>query len=404
MVIIFKNPKVNEHERTSLADDVASGTTLSVQDTSGFAVNDLILIGQLGNEKTEVRKIATVASKTSLTISAAISFSHSQNAPIYKYYYDKIDIQYRTSSAGSWTVISGMPINLLIDETHTSYNHTSGASTYQYRARYYNSITAVYSDWSSVLPASGFARDTLQFMTDQVYLLFNDLEEDSATRNQIRNFFNEAQELVSSRWDKWFFLYREDSATASVDSTSTYALPTDLQRLEAILYEYTDDNSNTYKYRLLRKPEVEFDSLVADQSLDENNDLRVYTLRAGDSTNPQGYFETYPTTIDGGGTFYVRYYMKMDELTNPSDTTPVPIPRILVDYAVGNLYDLKHKEDKSAYYLGRVEKGIEDMKQLSNRTTGQKEFIKIRGRRRRMMDYYGSASIQDRDTLHENYF
>ncbi|NCN28241.1 hypothetical protein GW915_11775 [bacterium] len=241
-------------------------------------------------------------------------------------------------------------------------------------------------------------------MTDQVYLLFNDIEEDSATRNQIRNFFNEAQELVSSRWDKWFFLYREDSTIDSEDSVAIYALPTDLQRLEAILYEYTDDSDNTYKYRLARKPEVEFDSLVADQSLDENNELRIYTLRAGDSTNPQGYFETYPTTIDGGGTFYVRYYMKMSELTNPSDTTPVPIPRILVDYAIGNLYDLKHKEEKSAYYLGRVEKGVEDVKQLSNRTTGQKEFIKIRGRRKRMMDFYGSASIQDRDTLHENYF
>ena len=53
-IITIKNPSPINSPFTIVSSDYSSGTTLNVEDSSNFVANKLILVGGLGNEKSEI--------------------------------------------------------------------------------------------------------------------------------------------------------------------------------------------------------------------------------------------------------------------------------------------------------------------------------------------------------------
>ena len=157
-VLDISNPIPLDYPYTVISTAYTSGTSLTVEDSTGFIDNDLLLIGGIGNDKTEVTDLtATPPSATNMTISA-LSFAHNEDESIQKVPYNKFDIDYRTSSTGSWTSLT---TNQSFDwgrET-TQYTHESGVDTYEYRIRYYNTATTQYSGYSGTAPADGYDRN-----------------------------------------------------------------------------------------------------------------------------------------------------------------------------------------------------------------------------------------------------
>jgi len=68
---------------------VTGATDIVVLNSNGFAANDYIIIGNPGDEKTEIKKISSVTNHT-ITISAGLSFNYNSKSNIYKIGYDKI--------------------------------------------------------------------------------------------------------------------------------------------------------------------------------------------------------------------------------------------------------------------------------------------------------------------------
>lgn len=129
-------------------DQVAASTIFSVENTEQFTTaNGLVVFGMIGSANAEL--IATISSKTATTISmgSGCSFAHQRGEPIQQVTYDKVVIESSTSATGTFTVLA--TINIQWSSDKTSYNDTTGTSATYYRQRFYNSVTAVYSDYSN---------------------------------------------------------------------------------------------------------------------------------------------------------------------------------------------------------------------------------------------------------------
>jgi hypothetical protein len=405
MLVSFKNPDISQNQKTYLSAGYDPATTsVDVESTAGFAVDDYIVVGKMGAEKTELRKISAITDDNTLGIDA-LDYSHAHGTEITLMYFNQIDIQYKTSSAGSATPISGMPVALQVDRLDTQYNHETGATTYYYRARFYNSTGAVYSDWSVWFPAAGLSRRSLDSMIKLAYKLAHDTEQRVFDRDEVIQLLNDGQDDVESRRKHWFFtLVRDMTSLTTTAGSRQVTLPSDFKRMRH-LYFHKDDGTNEYIYPLRYIPEIIFQHKISDQSADSSDDVLGYTLVAGDSTNPQGYIFLNPAPTTAGLYVPIEYHKDLADLVDPDDLTDVPIPRVLVDYAVSHFYLAREKFNEAERWELKYERGIDKIKQLEKRMAGQPDFLTPYGGRRGHLKFYGDMGVTtDIDTLRENYW
>ncbi len=138
----------------------STDTTLSVESIVGFGANQLILIGELGNEKTEIAKThsTTAPSGSTITLSSELSFSHNTGTKIYILNFDEIEISWSLTEDGEKEVLS--TISVQADQKETLYEDTSKAEGY-YFIRFKNSITDSFSDYSDPVPWGGYSSNTV---------------------------------------------------------------------------------------------------------------------------------------------------------------------------------------------------------------------------------------------------
>ena len=158
--ILVQLPDLSQYEKTFLSADEASGqTALSVSSSANFSANEYIVIGNPGQDDAEIRLISSVADG-SITISAATTFAHSRGTAVIFIPFNQVEISTDDNSAfSSATVLA--TTNLKIDALNTFYEHTTGAATDYYRARFYHEQGTRYSGYSDVVISTGFANGTV---------------------------------------------------------------------------------------------------------------------------------------------------------------------------------------------------------------------------------------------------
>lgn len=140
---------ISREERTSFsADEAAAQTVLSAVNAQGFVKDDYIILGEPGEEKTELRKISSV-SGNDITISAATSFIHKERDPITKVPYNQVKIYSSSTEDGTYTQISGSPFNMEVDQIYTYAVDASGTASTYYKFSWYNETTTGESSLST---------------------------------------------------------------------------------------------------------------------------------------------------------------------------------------------------------------------------------------------------------------
>ena len=90
MKIKVSNPNLSGEERSYLTADYSSGTTLTVRNSDNFTVNWFVVVGEPGQEQTELRKVTAVPTDTTITIASAMRFSHPKSTAVYRSQWDDI--------------------------------------------------------------------------------------------------------------------------------------------------------------------------------------------------------------------------------------------------------------------------------------------------------------------------
>jgi hypothetical protein len=151
--------------RSFLTVNTASGvTSLSIKNITSFADNQIIVVGQFGNEGTEILTINGTPSGSTLTLDNATTFPHSADSPVIVIDFDQVEFSHSVTVGGSKTVMA--TVNMVVDTPDfTRYNDITYTTGYYY-IRFKNSITNVFSDYSDPIPVSGYTQFTARYLID----------------------------------------------------------------------------------------------------------------------------------------------------------------------------------------------------------------------------------------------
>lgn len=228
MLLKVKNRVLIENSaKTILTAAVsASGTTLTVENNTGFANTDYIIIGRIGDDKTEVRKIgAAVTAGTSLTVDALV-FSHDIDTPVYRIAYNQVEFSHATTSTGSKTVMTTSSITP--DREETVYEDTTYTTGYGF-ARFKNETSANYSVYSGAFPYTGRTKKMMCSIRKKVRRLIDETTEEKVTDDDINDEINTAQSEFSHEY-RWPFYEKTKSFSAVADQFE-YSLASNVDKL-----------------------------------------------------------------------------------------------------------------------------------------------------------------------------
>lgn len=396
MKIPIINPQPILLEKTWLGDNYTSGTSITVKNSTGFADDDLILVGEMGQERTEITALtATPPSVTTMTITA-MDFPHSKDTPVAKIIFDTADI-YESSDNSTFTLLASPTLNY--EKPITVYDAQTGSASKYYKIKLRNSINGNVSDFSDVQMGSGWSRKSVGRMIRNVRRYLKDLEERVYQDWEImQEFKNCADEIGSEIPNAYWRLKKQDRTTTA--STNEYYLPTDYQAMLFLLYTYAPSATETKTYPLEYKPKSEFINATSDNTEDESDYLDYWTEAPGDSDYPNGYFRVYPTPETSGEDFELWYFKEEPDFDSYGDVTDCPLPSIYESYAVMNL---SNDEKLIAQHEGKYTRGIRQLKYRQRRDFGPKSLRRWFGRDG-VSNLYGRAASKTTDADKENYW
>jgi hypothetical protein len=400
----IKNPQVPVKEDTYLTAKYTSGTSLTIKDTEGWAANDVAVIGHPGDEHSEAKLISSVSGTSTLNLPSALKHAHAIDQPVFRSDYDQISLE-RKASGGSYAEIAEGKFAIEWDERDgfSKVPVAAGVASDTYKWRFYNSGSAAYSDYSGELPGTGLTQFHAGYLIEVVryfgkipaHLGIKDLD--------ILRSLNRGQREIDTMHDRWWFALTEDtdaSRITSIADTFKYDLTSDFRGMDVLKVLDEDDN----KYNLSYVPLIEFDSFKSDDAdtTVHNNNTRAWSLLPPDSSNTIGYFGVHPTPEDDSIYFYRRYWRFLPELTSFASQTLIPLPEVLINWALFELYKLREDRDNASFYYQMYTENVGMLKRIQRRQIGQAEIQRFRGQRgySRLFGEFSTSS----DTMRENYW
>lgn len=202
--------------QTFLSTDMASASgTLTVKNITGFAINQVLIIGELGNEGTELIKThaATAPTGSTITLASNTVFPHSSGTPVYVIDYDNVEVSTATTLTGSKTILATIPVQVGSD--YTTYDDTAGSVGY-YFARFKNTITTTYSSYSDGIPVGGYGILTARYIINNALGMINKDTSELLTDQFCFNEINNCQMEVLREYKRWSFMQVFDYSLGSI--------------------------------------------------------------------------------------------------------------------------------------------------------------------------------------------
>lgn len=349
MLIPVYNPETVDYEGSFLTDNYSLGvTSIDVKNNDRFAANDRIMIGEMGQEKTEVVTVSAInANGTTLTVGATV-YPHSADDPVTVLQFDQVKF-YRstTGSSGSYSLLATEALDVDNETLQTVHDDTSGVSTYYYKVSFYHSIDALESALSDPIPGSGWLRDQVGHVIDEVLQEVSDLQEQHVTRGELLGYFNDVNdELTTNVAKPYDFLHSRTTFTRTANR-SYLDFPTDsngrqtMWKFDRMDYNFTDtttdpDTDNTSTIKVMGVDE--FRNAYPDNSVTSTNvsDDKPAFMTLDTSVNRFRF--SHPAATTQANVFYLHYWKYFTVIDSEGDQIETPTPRIYKLYFKGMYY------------------------------------------------------------------
>ncbi len=160
---IFDNTILTKDKKaTYLSADVsAAAINLSAQSIVGITTTGIILlIGEVGQEKTEIVQVSngTAPTGTTIPLQTAVSFDHSQDTKVYIIDYNQFALSRSTGVSSQKATLA--TVGLQVDQNDSIYNDNTNTTGYGF-VEFYDSINSRYSSPSDPIPYAGFSDNSV---------------------------------------------------------------------------------------------------------------------------------------------------------------------------------------------------------------------------------------------------
>lgn len=399
--ISIENPDISREKQTYLAADFLSGSSLTVRNNDGITADYFVVVGEPTQEQTEVGSVNTTTGYNTVVLDSALRFSHPKSCPVYQSQWDKVSVERKTSSLGSFSAISGSPFVLTWDDPDnvTLVKDPTGNTAYIYRWRFYNSNTGDYSSYSGELDGTGLSRNQAGYIIQKVRR--NKQMTDGVEDQAMFEYMTDLQDVVYEQIPEAWWFEKEGTPVATVADTYKYSITTnwpDLLSINTLLYRFiSGDIDITYPidYRSL----LEFYNLKADSSQQSDDHVTCWTLLPKDASDPKGYIGLHTTPDTTACYIKPIYSIELTDVSSFDDELLIPKPKIYEDYVLYRIADdIKGDQGVADKYQARVEADIKSLKKRAKRQLGQKELLKYRGPKgyKRLFNGFGYLPYNDR--------
>lgn len=343
MIITTLNPSTDALEKSYLTNPYSVAVnTLQVKNSDRFALNDRIMVGEMGLEATEVVTVTGVnVDQQTLTVTTTL-FSHEADAPVYRLRWDQIKV-YRsiTGINGNYTVIATTNLDVDNADLSTIYDDTSGASSYYYKTTVYNSISAIESAQTDPIAGQGYLRNQFGYIIDELLTELRDENEQHVTRTELLGYFNDVNDDLLLNVAKPYDFLRARTTLSRAAGLNYIDFPVDsngdqtMWKFDRMDYNFQDPTTSpvtdiTYTIRVY--PEEEFRNIYQSNEIDtttEDDTIEAMTL----DTAMQRFRYAPPSATAFGAAFYLYYWKYFDRISTEGQKIETPTPKVYKLYA-----------------------------------------------------------------------
>lgn len=193
--LLFAFPDLSEYPLTYLDTDSATGATSLASNGIDFSVGQYVVIGQPGNEKSEIIQLhaSVPPSATAITLASGALFPHNRGDIIRFIPYNQITPEYATDGV-TFNVIAA--INIRPDASETYLQRPTDLATYTYRFRFSNSSASTFSAYSDTVTAAGYADNTVWSAKNRAMRAMGETIGELITDQDLNDWLQEARRLA----------------------------------------------------------------------------------------------------------------------------------------------------------------------------------------------------------------
>lgn len=348
MRLIAFNPSTDNLEKSYLSSFYAAGvSTLVTKNTNNILAGDKILLGEMGREKSEIVTVNTVnADKVTLTLTAATSFSHSADDPVYDLRYDTIRF-YRSTTGidGAYNFLVAIPVDVDNATKETYYNDTAGLSSYYYEISFYNTPNAIESSLSDPMAGEGYSRTQIGSVINEVLTEGGDLDQSYVTVPQLLSWANEVNDDLSSQSARPYrFLRKNPNWTLDTQAgINRVSLPTDMTFIDYIQYAHTYASfTDTPEIEIIDLNEMNYLTAYNNTVINNTDDLLKVAI---DPATKE--LILYPTPLTSQTDVITIYgWTNFDNITGLGDTVQTPNSRIYKMFLLAKFWKIRSIKEK----------------------------------------------------------
>jgi hypothetical protein len=334
-------------QKTYLTNQEVSGTnTLRWGNPDIFSASWAIQVGETGENQSEIVLLGTATpAGTAGTLTANTVYEHPTNTPVYAVKYDQIVFERSTGgTTGTAAPITNGTLTIQANSQFTTFDDTTGSSSYAYRTYFRNSILNVTTTESDWITSSGFSFYSLGAIRQRVKdKLWNP---NYLQDQQIDDWTNEWQDVMTNAVNA----VNQDYNLGTVDVGFTGNQSDGSEALGTI----TSTN-----FKQVRRIWITYDggaSWYKSTKIDSNDFTPIQLFN---TTHPYHYWQgdniigIKPST--SSGTARIEYYKNSARLVNDTDVLPVPMQPYtdsFVNYSLANAY---LKDDKLEKYQAKMQ-------------------------------------------------
>jgi hypothetical protein len=258
----IENMLVDPPAQTYLSGDLASGvSSLTMANITNFAVNQILLIGDPGNQNSEIIKsnASTPPSAGAIPLAANTVYAHTADTPVTVMRYDQVEISTATTITGTKTVL-GSILTIPANQITTDYNDTAGSSGY-YFARWKNSITSTFSSYSEPSPVTAYTMFSARAIIDAALAMINKETSKVFSDEYAFQQIDACQMEVLREFKRWSFMQSFNTIIGQTEEgTWKIAVPVDLD--EQMTYKSIWNFRVGKEYDMCWVDKAEFDALI----------------------------------------------------------------------------------------------------------------------------------------------
>ena len=211
------------------SDTVAGATTLIVKDPTNIRINQVLLIGKDGVQGSELIKTHTATNPSGqvVTLVSATQYPHSSSTPIKVVDYDQIEFSFARTVDGTKTTL--VTTEVVAGAEETQYTTTTIASGVAYYfARFKNTISTTYSEYSDPAPYGGYTQLSARAVIDSALGDINKTTSEILSDEYAFQQINNCQMEVLRELKRWSWMQEFDYNLGNTTLGGwKIALPTD---------------------------------------------------------------------------------------------------------------------------------------------------------------------------------